>query len=145
MLPHARERLIQSGFRSAVKGQMPLFPYLPAIVWVGMIKVMLDMTHDDDALGINVSTGLSANSASIVPFPNSPCGSSPLIETPSGWRPASGRKHMSSKVKDSNYVAHHVTVAISSRESEIRQRKLRQLAILGCAVGFLLAAALILL
>jgi len=34
-----------------------------------MIKVMLDMTHDDDALGINVSTGLSANSASIVPFP----------------------------------------------------------------------------
>jgi len=38
---------------------------------------------------------------------------------------------MSSKVKqDSNYVAHHVTVAISSRESEIRPRKLRQLAIL---------------
>jgi hypothetical protein len=36
---------------------------------VGMIKVMLDMTHDDDALGINDSTGLSANSASIVPFP----------------------------------------------------------------------------
>lgn len=52
-----------------MKGQMPLFPYLPAIVWVGMIKVMLDMTHDDDALGINDSTGLSANSASIVPFP----------------------------------------------------------------------------
>ena len=51
-----------------MKGQMPLFPYLPAIVWVGMIKVMLDMTHDDDALGINVSTGLSANSASIVSF-----------------------------------------------------------------------------
>ena len=48
---------------------MPLFPYLPAIVWFGMIKVMLDMTHDDDALGINDSTGLSANSASIVPFP----------------------------------------------------------------------------
>ena len=126
---------------------MPLFLYFPVIVWVGMIKVMLDMTHDDDALGINNSTGLSANSASIVPFsyPTRPCGSSPLIETPSGWRPASGRKHMSSKVKDSNYVAHHVTVAISSRESEIRQRKLRQLAILGCAFGFLLAAALILL
>ena len=52
-----------------MKGQMPLFPYLPAIVWVGMIKVMLDMTDDDDALGINDSTGLSANSASIVPFP----------------------------------------------------------------------------
>ena len=48
---------------------MPLFPYFPVIVWVGMIKVMLDMTHDDDALGINDSTGLSANSTSIVPFP----------------------------------------------------------------------------
>jgi hypothetical protein len=53
---------------------------------------------------------------------------------------------MSSKVKqDSNYIAHRVTIAISSRESEIRLRKLRQLAILGCAVGFLLAAAFILL
>ena len=49
---------------------MPLFPYFPVIVWVGMIKVMLDMTHDDDALGINDSTGLSANSESIVPFPS---------------------------------------------------------------------------
>jgi hypothetical protein len=48
---------------------MPLFPYFPVIVWVGMIKIMLDMAHDDDALGINDSTGLSANSASIVPFP----------------------------------------------------------------------------
>ena len=41
--------------------------------------------------------------------------------------------------------AYRVTIAISSRESEIRLRKLRQLAILGCAVGFLLAAAFILL
>jgi hypothetical protein len=48
---------------------MPLFPYFPVIVWVGMIKIMLGMAHDDDALGINDSTGLSANSASIVPFP----------------------------------------------------------------------------
>jgi hypothetical protein len=53
---------------------------------------------------------------------------------------------MSSKVEqDSNYVAHRVTVAISSRESEIRLKKRRQLAVLGCAVGFLLAAAFILL
>jgi hypothetical protein len=52
---------------------------------------------------------------------------------------------MSSKAaQDSNYVAHRVTVAISSRESETRPRKLLQLAILGCAVGFLLAAAFIL-
>jgi hypothetical protein len=48
---------------------MPLFPYFPVIVWVGMIKVMLDVTHDDDVLRINDSTGLTANSASIVPFP----------------------------------------------------------------------------
>jgi hypothetical protein len=61
-------------------------------------------------------------------------------------RLAAGRKHMSSKgAQDSNYVAHRVTVAISSREAEIRPRKLRQLAILACAVGFLLAAAFILL
>jgi hypothetical protein len=67
---------------------MPLFPYFPVIVWVGMIKVMLDVTHDDAAQRINDLTGLTSNSASIVPFPNSPCGSSPLIETPSGCRPA---------------------------------------------------------
>jgi uncharacterized protein with von Willebrand factor type A (vWA) domain len=71
-----------------------------------------------------------------------------LIERPSGWRLAaryfSRRKRMSSKVEqDNNYVAHRVTVAISSRESETRLRKLRQLAVLGCAVGFLLAAAFI--
>jgi hypothetical protein len=48
---------------------MPLFPYFPVIAWVGMIKVMLDVTHDDDALHVNDSTGLTANSASVVPFP----------------------------------------------------------------------------
>ena len=47
--------------------------------------------------------------------------------------------------QDSNYVAHRVEVAISSRESEIRVRRLRQLAVLGCVVGCLLAAAFILL
>jgi hypothetical protein len=53
---------------------------------------------------------------------------------------------MSSKVgQDSNYVAHRVVVAISSRASDRRVRKLRQLAVLGCVVGFLLAAAFILL
>jgi hypothetical protein len=58
-----------------------------------------------------------------------------------------GRKHMSSnKVgQDRNYVAHHVEVAISSREAEIRARKLRQFAVLACVVGFLLVAAFIVL
>jgi hypothetical protein len=48
---------------------MPLFPYFPVIVWMGVIKVMLDVTHDVDALPINDSTNLMTNSASIVPFP----------------------------------------------------------------------------
>jgi len=53
---------------------------------------------------------------------------------------------MSGKVgQDSNYVAHRVEVAISSRESETRVRKLKQLVVLGCVVGFLLVAALIVL
>ena len=53
---------------------------------------------------------------------------------------------MSSKVgQDSNYVAHRIKVAISSRESETRVRKLRQLAVLACVIGFLLVAAIIVL
>jgi hypothetical protein len=53
---------------------------------------------------------------------------------------------MSSKVgQDSNYVAHRVEVAISSRESEIRVRKLKRIAVLACVVGFLLVAAFIVL
>lgn len=53
---------------------------------------------------------------------------------------------MSSKVgQDSNYVAHHVEVAINSREAEISARKLRQLAVLACVVGFLLVAAFVVL
>jgi hypothetical protein len=53
---------------------------------------------------------------------------------------------MSSKVEqDSNYVAHRVTVAISSREPETRLRRLRQLAMLACAVVFLLVVVFIVL
>jgi hypothetical protein len=56
------------------------------------------------------------------------------------------RNNMSSKVgQDSNYVAHRVEVAISSRESEIRVRKLKRIAVLACVVGFLLVAAFIVL
>src|SRR4030095_14835082 len=42
MLPRARPRLMHSR-------EMPLFPYLPVIVWMGMIKVMLGATLDNDA------------------------------------------------------------------------------------------------
>jgi hypothetical protein len=54
---------------------MPLFPYFPVIVWMGMIKVMLGVTYDDDALPINDSADVTLNSASIVTFP------SPLART----------------------------------------------------------------
>jgi hypothetical protein len=37
MLPRARHRLMHSR-------EMPLFPYLPVIVWMGIIKVMLGDT-----------------------------------------------------------------------------------------------------
>jgi hypothetical protein len=50
---------------------MPLFSYFPLIVWMGMIKVMLDVTYDNNALPINDSINLMTNSASIVPFPTS--------------------------------------------------------------------------
>ena len=40
MLPRARHRLMHSR-------EMPLFPYLSIIVWMGMTKVMLGATDDD--------------------------------------------------------------------------------------------------
>ena len=54
--------------------KMPLFFYLPVIVWMGMIEVALDAGHDLDARNdahrkpdiIN----LKMNSASITRFPN---------------------------------------------------------------------------
>ena len=57
---------VDSGCREGADASISIFSRHR---WVGMIKVMLDMTDDDDALGINDSTGPSANSASIVLFP----------------------------------------------------------------------------
>ena len=64
MLPRARHRLMHSR-------EMPLFPYLPVIVWMGMIKVMLGATHDHDAQSMTDPTDLTMNRASIIPFPAS--------------------------------------------------------------------------
>ena len=47
---------------------MPLFPYFPAIVWMGMIKVMLDATHGNDPPHIIDPTILTTTRANIVPF-----------------------------------------------------------------------------
>jgi len=47
---------------------VPLFPYFPAIVWMGMIKVMLDATHGNDPPHIIDPTILTTTRANIVPF-----------------------------------------------------------------------------
>src|SRR5262249_25510289 len=46
-------------------------PYLPVIVWIGVIKVMLDATLDHDAQSMTDPTDLTMSSASIIPFPAS--------------------------------------------------------------------------
>jgi hypothetical protein len=50
---------------------MTLFPYLPVIVWMGMIQVLLGATHDHDAQSVDDPTNLTANGGTIVPFPTS--------------------------------------------------------------------------
>jgi hypothetical protein len=48
---------------------VPLFPYLPVIVWMGMVKVVLDAAHDLDAQPKTDPTNPTMNSVSIIPFP----------------------------------------------------------------------------
>ena len=54
--------------------KMPLFFYLPAIVWMGMIEVALDATHDldgrNDAHRKPDPINLTMNPTSIIRFPN---------------------------------------------------------------------------
>ena len=45
--------------------------------------------------------------------------------------------------RQNEHVAHRVDVAISSREAEVRAKKLKRLAVVCCVVVFLLALALI--
>jgi len=45
MLPRVQQRLTHSRFGSR-GGEMPLFPYLPLILWTAMLQVMLDQAHD---------------------------------------------------------------------------------------------------
>jgi len=51
---------------------MPLFPYLPMIVWMGMIQVMLGAAGD-----VTDASELTMNRGSIIPFPK-PLSTSPL-------------------------------------------------------------------
>jgi len=48
---------------------VPLFPYFPVIVWMGMIRVVLNATHDNDARSTIDPTNLTTTRASVVPFP----------------------------------------------------------------------------
>ena len=63
MLPRAWHRLMHSR-------EMPLFPYLPVIVWMGLIKVMLGATLDHNAR-MTDPTDLTMDTASIIHFPAS--------------------------------------------------------------------------
>jgi hypothetical protein len=50
---------------------MTLFPYLPVIVWMGMIQVMLGATHDHDAQSVDDPANLTTKRGTIVSFPTS--------------------------------------------------------------------------
>src|SRR5262249_43976210 len=69
MLPRARHRLMHSR-------EMPLFPYLPVIVWMGMIKVMLGATHDHDAQSMTDPTDLNDEPRKHHPLPRATHGRS---------------------------------------------------------------------
>jgi len=45
---------------------MPLFPYLPLIVWIGVIQVLLGATHTHDVQSDTVD--LTMKRGMIVPF-----------------------------------------------------------------------------
>jgi hypothetical protein len=47
---------------------MPLFPYLPVILWMGMIQVVLGATHDHDAQSVDDPANLTMSRAGVIPF-----------------------------------------------------------------------------
>lgn len=51
---------------------MPLFPYLPVIVWMGMVQAMLGATPDRDAQSVDDPANLMMNDGSIIAFPMPP-------------------------------------------------------------------------
>ena len=48
---------------------MPLFPYLPVIVWMGMINIVLSATNDHEAQSINDPSNWTKKRARVIPFP----------------------------------------------------------------------------
>jgi len=49
--------------------KMPLLPYLPMIIWIGMIQVALGATLGQNGQGIDDPGNLTTHRGSIVPFP----------------------------------------------------------------------------
>ena len=47
---------------------MPLFPYLPVIVWMGIIQVALGVTHEHDAQSADDPANLTIKSGTIIPL-----------------------------------------------------------------------------
>jgi hypothetical protein len=60
---------MQSRFGPDREGRRCRFPYLPVIVWMGMIQVVLGATHDLDAQSVNDPTIWTKKRASVIPFP----------------------------------------------------------------------------
>jgi hypothetical protein len=48
---------------------MPLLPYWPVIVWMGMIQVVLDAAHGQNDQSIDDRANLTAHRGRIIPFP----------------------------------------------------------------------------
>ena len=48
---------------------MPLFPYLPVIVWMGMINIVLSATSANETQGINDPANWTKKGTSVIPFP----------------------------------------------------------------------------
>jgi hypothetical protein len=48
---------------------MPLLPYWPVIVWMGMIQVVLDAAHGQNDQSIDDPANLTAHRGRIIPFP----------------------------------------------------------------------------
>jgi hypothetical protein len=47
---------------------MPLFPYLPMIVWMGVIQIALGLTNDHDAQSADDPANLTMKRGTVVPL-----------------------------------------------------------------------------
>ena len=69
MIPPARLRLTHSEVRTDREGQMPLFPYLPVIVWMGVLKIVLGGAQYHEGQGTNDPADWTEKRIGVLPFP----------------------------------------------------------------------------